>query len=105
MNNTFNQNIIKYLSLENLDEKKQEETLLRIGKVIYQAVMLRVMDILTEDEQKEFEEVLDRVGTDENKQVEIMEFLKTKIPNLDKISKEEITKFKKETVSIMENLE
>ncbi len=105
MNDTFNQNIIKYLSLENLDEKKQEETLLRIGKIIYQAVMLKVMNILTEDEQKEFGEVLDRVGADENKQAEIMEFLKTKIPNLDKISKEEIVKFKDETISVMGNLE
>ncbi len=105
MNDIFNQNIIKYLHLEHLDEAKQEETLLRIGKVIFQAVMLRIMDILTEEEQKEFEQVLDNVGTDENRQSEIMDFLKSKIPNLDEISKEEIIKLKEETVSVMGNLE
>ena len=105
MNDAFNQDIIKYIGLEHLDEAKQEETLLRIGKVIYQAVMLRVMDVLTEEEQKGFEEVLDKVGADESKQAEIMEFLKAKIPNLDDIAKEEIIKFKEETVSVMGNLE
>ncbi|MEA2112700.1 MAG: DUF5663 domain-containing protein [Patescibacteria group bacterium] len=105
MNDIFNQNIIKYLHLENLDEAKQEKTLLRIGKVIYQAMMLRIMEILTEEEQKEFEKVLDEVGTDENRQSEVIDFLKSKIPNLDEISKEEITKLKEETVSVMGNLE
>ena len=105
MNDIFNQNIIKYLHLEHLDETKQEETLLRIGKVIFQAVMLRVMDILTEEEQKEFEKVLDVVGADESRQDEVMTFLKSKIPNIDEISKEEIVKLKEETVSVMGNLE
>jgi len=105
MDNIFNQNIISYLGLEHLDQDKQEETLLRIGKVIYQAMMLRVMDILSEDEQKEFGQILDAVGTNENKQGEIMDFLKVKIPNLDEVAKEEITKFKKETMDVMENLE
>ena len=105
MDNIFNQNIINYLGLEHLDQEKQEETLLRIGKVIYQAMMLRVMDILSEDEQKEFEQVLDAVGADESKQGDIMTFLNSKIPNLDEIAKEEISKFKEDTMNVMGNLE
>jgi hypothetical protein len=105
MDNIFNQNIIGYLGLEHLDKEKQEETLLRVGKIIYQAVMLRVMDILSEDDQKEFEQILDTVGADESKQGDIMTFLNSKIPNLDEISKEEITKFKEDTMNVMGNLE
>ncbi len=105
MENILNENIIKYLGLENLDEEKQKETLLRIGKVIYQAVMMRVVDLLDEESQKEFNNLLDEVGTDESKQNKIMEFLKEKIPNFDEIAQEEIAKFKEETVSVMGNLE
>ena len=112
MNNILNENIIKYLGLEKLDEKKQEETLLRIGKVIYQAVMMRVVDLLDEQSQSEFDKLLEEVGQDpkpmvgqdETKQNEVMEFLKAKISNLDEIAKEEIIKFKEETVSVMGNL-
>lgn len=104
MQNILNENIIKYLGLENLDETKQKDTLLRIGKVIYQAVMMRVVDLLDEPSQGEFDKLLDEVKADESKQDMIMEFLKTKIPNLDEIAKEEITKFKEETMSVMGDL-
>lgn len=104
MKNILNENIIKYLGLENLGEEKQKDTLLRVGKIIYQAVMMRVVELLDEQSQGEFDKLLDEVGADETKQNEIMEFLKTKISNLDEIAQEEIVKFKKETVFVMNGL-
>jgi len=105
MDNLFNKNIISHLGLEHLEPQEQEETLLRVGKIIYQAVMLRVVDILSEEDQKEFEKILDTEGSGEGKGEKILNFLKAKIPNLDEIAKEEIVKFKEETMNVMGGLE
>lgn len=105
MDNLFNANIINHLGLEHLDPAKKEETLLRIGKIIYQAIMLRVVDLLNEGDQKEFEKIIDAEGDEEERGGAMISFLKSKIPNLDEIAKEEIAKFKEETMNVMEGLE
>jgi len=105
MDNLFNENIISHLGLEHLDPAKQEETLLRIGKIIYQAIMLRVVDLLNEEDQKEFEKIIDAEGGEGEKGEAMISFLKSKISNLDEIAKEEIAKFKEETMNVMGGLE
>lgn len=97
--NPLNQNIIQHFGLEGLGPKKQEETILRIGKLIYQKVMIRAMELLDDKAQDEFDKFLNALPKNENAQDKIMEFLKIKIPNLDEITKEEVAKLKKETVS------
>ena len=104
MSKILDQNIIEYLGIINLDEDVREKTLLRVGKVIYQAVIMRAVELLDDEAQTRFDKLLDDVGSDENRQDEILEFLQKEIPNLDDIVKEEITKIKEETVSVMEDL-
>ena len=101
MNKILDQNIIEYLGIVNLDEETREKTLLRVGKIIYQAVIMRAVELLDDDAQTKFSELLDEIGSDEKRQDEILEFLQKEIPNLDEIVKEEITKIKEETVSVM----
>lgn len=104
MSKILDQNIIEYLGVANLDEELRDKTLLRVGKIIYQAVIIRAVELLDDEAQTRFDELLDGVGSDEKKQDEILEFLQKEIPNLDEIVKEEITKIKEETVSIMGEL-
>ena len=97
-------NITKELGLENLPEDKREEVYLRISKIIYQNIMIRVVEILSEEEQDEFNKLLDEVAKTEGESDKILEFLKAKIKNFDDIVAEEIVRFKEESEGVMKEL-
>ena len=93
-------NIIKELGIDVLPEKEQEEILQGLGKIIFQSVLLRVMDELTEKEKDSFEKILTEKPNDEEA---ILTFLKAKVSNLDEIIKEVVSKIKKEAVDFQQN--
>ncbi len=100
MNDLILKNIEKELGLESLPEKEKNEILLRISVIIYQGVMLKIIDILSEEDQ----ETLNTFFKDESEQDQgdkILEFLKSKIENLDDVVLEEVEKFKKESLEVM----
>lgn len=92
------ENIIKNLGLDSLPEKEQEEVLQRIGRIIFQTVLIRVMEYLDEAAKDEFEKILTEKPNDE---AAILGFLQAKIPNLDEIVNDEVSKFKQESVDFM----
>lgn len=94
-------NIIKDLGLDQLPKKEQEETLLIIGRIIFQSVLIRVMEELSDKDKDEFEKVLTEKPNDEKA---ILGFLKSKIANLDAIVNEEIVKLKQESIGLMSNV-
>ncbi len=98
---TIQQNIITSFGLDSLSEKEQTRVLDDIGKVIYQRVILRLLDVLSEEDKDAFDKMLGKKG---NNQKIIEEFLTTKIPNLDTFVEEEIANFKSETQSFMDNV-
>lgn len=91
-------NIISDLGLGKLPEKEQEEALQSIGRIIFQAVLIRTMEELDEKSKDEFEKILTEKPNDESA---ILEFLQTKIPNLNEIVNDEVSKFKQESVDFM----
>lgn len=91
-------NIIKELGLDNLSEKEQEETLLSIGKIIFQSVLIRTMEELDDKSKDEFEKILSEKPNDEEA---ILSFLQKKLPNLNDIVNDEVSKFKQESVDFM----
>lgn len=99
MDTILQKNIISDLGLDKLSEKEQEEALLGIGRIIFQAVLIRVMEELDESGKDEFEKILNEKPNDEEA---ILGFLQTKIPNLDVIVSDEVVKFKQESVDFME---
>lgn len=101
MNGILQKNIIKDLGIDTLPEKEQEEMLLSIGKIIFQSVLIRVMDELDEKGKDEFEKLLEEKANDEEA---ILNFLRLKIPNLDEIVNEEVAKFKQESVNFMSKI-
>ena len=94
-------NIIKDLGLDKLPEKEQEEALLTIGSIIFQAVLIKVMEELTEKEKDQFEKLLTEKPDDEEA---ILGFLKAKVPNLNEIVNEEVAKFKQESLDFMKKI-
>lgn len=91
-------NIIKELGLDTLPGKEQEETLLSIGRIIFQSVLIRTMEELDENSKDEFEKILSEKPNDEEA---ILAFLQSKLPNLNEIVQDEVSKFKQESVDFM----
>lgn len=78
--------IAKEWELSKLPESKREEMVNRIGRIIYQAVLVRTLDILSEDEQNELDEIMNKNSTTPK---DIFIFLKKKIPTFDELVREE----------------
>jgi len=94
------ENIITMFEINKLPEDKQEETINRIGKIIFQSVLMRVLPLMEEEDLKEYEAMLDRgVSPDE-----LMDFFFTKIPNFLMIVSEETENFRKEAGEAMSKI-
>ncbi|TSC53114.1 MAG: Uncharacterized protein LiPW39_437 [Parcubacteria group bacterium LiPW_39] len=90
-------NLITELGLEDLPEGKKEELILKIGALIQQNILLRILSELGEKDKDEFDKVL----AEENNE-KTLAFLQSKISNFDELVKEEIAKFKEEAMKRMQ---
>ena len=82
---------IKEWGLESIPEPKRSEMVERIGRLVYQAILVRSLDILSEQEQTEFDLLLDEDSTTPQ---DVMTFLHRKIPTFDLLIKGEKEKLK-----------
>lgn len=91
--------LISALGLDPLTMAPEEQQALleRVGTLIYQAVLIRVMEVLSDEDVEEFEKLLD-TGADQDK---IFSFLRIKVMNLDDIIREEAAKFKEESMKTL----
>jgi len=86
--------LIAELGLEDLPQEKKNDLILRIGELIQQSIILRVLDELNEKDKEEFDKVLAEDNSEKT-----LAFLQSKLPNLEEIVKEEIIKFKKDAIT------
>lgn len=93
MNNILSKDIIEDWGLGSLPPDKQADVVDRMGKMIYQAVLVRALDILSEKEQEEFDVILDK---DSSTPQEVLAFLKSKIPTFDQLVIEERNSLKQD---------
>lgn len=98
MEPTTKENLIKELGLDLLPEEEQEAALLTVGRIIFQSVLIRVLEQLNEKEKTEFEKLLKQSPDDEEA---IYTFLQSKVPNLNELVGEEVAKFKQDAAAIM----
>lgn len=75
MQKEINDDIIQHLGLQNLSEEKQNEVLAKIGEIILKKIFIATVHTLTDEDKKEFEQMLKR----ETNANEVETFLKTKI--------------------------
>jgi len=82
---TIKQTITDLFELDKMAPEKAAETVDRLGKLIFQAVLVRVLPILSEQDLAEYEKIVD---SKEGGEV-IFKFLGEKIPDFEKIIMEE----------------
>lgn len=85
--------ITKEWDLAELPINKREEAVNRIGRILYQAVLVRTLDILSENEQDELDELMNKNSTTPK---DVLLFLKSKIPTFDELLREERDLLKEE---------
>ena len=90
-------NLITELGLDKLSSEEQTEVLLRIGNIIYQAVLIRALEAMTDTEKDEFDLYLSHHGENHDA---VNDFLMKKLPNYTEIVEEEINRFKQESSEI-----
>lgn len=89
--NPLSKDIISEWGLGELPQEEQIDMVDRIGRLIYQALLVRSLDILSEVEQEEFDLLLDEDTTTPE---EVVLFLERKIPTFKLLLKEEVSKLK-----------
>lgn len=93
MHNILSKDMVAEWGLQNLPEIKQVEMVDRIGRLLYQAILVRSLDILSEKEQTEFDLLLDEDTTTPQ---DVLKFLATKIPTFEQMRQEEVAKLKED---------
>jgi len=86
MNDLLSKDIINEWGLSSLPPEKQNDMVDRIGRMIYHAILVRALDILSENEQMEFDQILDQDTTTPK---EVFTFLQSKIPTFNQLVSEE----------------
>ena len=89
---TIQKEIIKSLGLVDLPTDEQEEFLESIGAVIYEGVLMRSAEKMTDTEQIELKLLADDNASPEK----MFAFIESKIRNLPEIIKEEVANYQKE---------
>lgn len=95
-------NLIKEFGLDTLDQKQQEEALIRIGNLIFQATLVHALGEMSEKTKTEFDAMLGEKSDDEKA---IIAFLQEKVPNLDNIMRAEIEKLRADAASFMQQVD
>ena len=89
----LNINLVKELGLDSLPQEKKAQLVSQMLEVVESRINLEVLSILTEAEKKELDKVLDSDG-------DMIQFLRSKIPNFDLLVAETIANFKKEILEM-----
>ena len=92
--------IIKLFNIGNLPPEKQEETITRIGNIIFQAVLVRVLPSLSEENLAGYEKLVDG-----NPEPDVLfNFFFEKVPDFLQIVTEESENFRKESEEVLKNI-
>lgn len=91
----LNINLEKELGLDSLPEGKKILLMNQMSDVVESRINLEVLSVLTEDQKKELDKVLESNG-------DLISFLKNKIPNFEMLVVETIANFKKEVLEMQQ---
>ena len=91
--NILSKDIIKEWGLANLPEQRQTEVVNRIGRILYQALLVKSLDILSEKEQTDMDNLLDNDSTTPE---DVLRFMQSKIPTFDILVKDERKRLKED---------
>jgi len=89
--------IFEDLELTDLSEKEKDDILQRMGRIIFEMALIRILDEMDDGTAKEFEQFLEKNQNPDD----ILKFLKEKVPNLEEILTEEAQTFKSEVFDVL----
>lgn len=91
----LNVNLVRELGLDSLPQEKKEVLINQMTEVLESRLNLEVLSILSEDDKKELDKVLDSDG-------DMIAFLRSKIPNFDMMVAETVANLKKEILEMQQ---
>ena len=97
MFNKIKQNIIEILGIDKLPMEQQKDAMEKLGGLVYQEVILRVLEEMNETEKDEFEKLLEKNPDPET----MFAYLASRVPNLETMVKEEAESLRAESAEIM----
>ena len=96
----INDTIITTLGIDKLPEEDRAAVMERMGALVYQEVMLRVLDIMSEEDKDAFEKMINESPDPEV----LFGFLAEKVPTIDTIVSEEAQKLKRDRDEVMSQI-
>lgn len=84
--NLLSEEMLKELDISSLSQAEQKLAIDRVGRTIFQAVLVKSLDILSVKEEEELDLLLDKNNT---KTEDVLNFLRSKIPTFNKLLKDE----------------
>jgi hypothetical protein len=97
MDEKFKQKILKDFGLTTMSSAEQERMIEKIGNLLFEGVVGRAVDSLSESKMKDFEKLVNEAGEDYN---QIISFLKVEALDFENIVAEEMGRLKKTTSGI-----
>ena len=84
-------NIMAEFGFDNLPEDEQAELYNRIGAVLFQGIMISVLDQMNDEQQEAFDAFLGQHPDDPEA---LMGYLKEHVPDFDRIAADEVARFR-----------
>lgn len=97
MNELISKEIIDYCKIGSLPKEEQTEMVERLSRIVYQAILVKSLDILSENEQTALDSLLDDDKTTAN---DVLNFLKSKIPTFDILLEDEKMNLKEDLLAM-----
>jgi hypothetical protein len=91
----LNVNLVKELGLDSLPQEKKAALINQMSEVVENRINLEILSLLSEDQKKELDKVLDSDG-------DMLAFLKSNVPNFEILVAETIANFKKEALEMQQ---
>lgn len=99
--NSIKKDLFELFELDKLPSEEGAKMLERLASLVFQAVLVRVLPMLSEEEMTEYERIVSsNEGGDK-----LMLFLNEKVPEFDKIVTEEIGVLRREATKKLEEIE
>lgn len=97
----LSENLFTAFGLDRLEPAKQEEALKQIGDIVFQRIMLRLAEVLSEAQMNQFDQSLLR---EEQEPGSVMKFLQAEVPNVGSLIDEEVAGFKEEALDLVRSI-
>ena len=93
-------NLIEELNLNSVPEKERDVVLEKISQTIFEGVLIKSLEVLSEDDATELNKILD----DNEDLDDVVIFLSDKIPQINEIVHAEVEHFRKSSLKFLENI-